>query len=161
IAETLRSEYVIQVTGKVRQRPQGTANPHLASGEVEIEAHHITIHNASEPLPFSIDGEQSVTEEVRLAYRYLDLRRPFMADRIKMRARIVRIIRNFLDDRGFLDIETPMLTRSTPEGARDYLVPSRTHPGQFFALPQSPQIFKEILMIAGFERYYQVTRCFR
>ncbi|WP_267257027.1 aspartate--tRNA ligase [Coxiella endosymbiont of Ornithodoros maritimus] len=161
VTESLRNEYVIKVTGKVRKRPDGTVNPRIPSGEVEIAAFDITLLNKSKPLPFKIDEYQEVSEEVRLKFRYLDLRRPEVAQRLKMRSYIIREIRRFLDERGFLDIETPMLTKSTPEGARDYLVPSRTHPGQFFALPQSPQIFKEILMAAGFDRYYQIVRCFR
>ena len=160
-AESLRNEYVISVKGSVRQRPEGTANPNITSGEVEIAATHLTLLNKSKPLPFNIDEYQEVSEEVRLKYRYLDLRRPEIAHRLKMRSYIIQEIRRFLDERGFLDIETPMLTKSTPEGARDYLVPSRTHHGHFFALPQSPQIFKEILMVAGFDRYYQIVRCFR
>lgn len=161
IAEILRSEYVISVTGTVRQRPEKTVNPNIASGMLEIVATHITLLNKSRSLPFNIDEYQELREEVRLKYRYLDLRRSDMAHRLKMRSYIVREIRHFLEKHGFLDIETPMLTKSTPEGARDYLVPSRTHHGHFFALPQSPQIFKELLMIAGFDRYYQVVRCFR
>ena len=163
IAKILRNEYVIKVTGKVRKRPEGTFNSNIPSGKVEIAVSGITLLNKSKPLPFNIDGYQEVGEEVRLKYRYLDLRRPEMAQLLKMRSYIIREIRRFLDERGFLDIETPMLTKSTPEGARDYLVPSRTTypPGHFFALPQSPQIFKEILMVAGFDRYYQIARCFR
>ena len=161
IAEGLRNEYVISVTGTVRQRPEGTANPNIASGKVEIAATHMTLLNKSKSLPFNIDEYQELREEVRLKYRYLDLRRSDMAHRLKMRSYIIREIRHFLEERSFLDIETPILTKSTPEGARDYLVPSRTHHGHFFALPQSPQIFKELLMIAGFDRYYQVARCFR
>ncbi len=160
-AEQLRSEYVIQVIGTIRQRPPGTANPLLPSGEVELIATTIVLLNASKSLPFPIDVDQPISEEVRLSYRYLDLRRADMAKRIKMRSDVMHAMRAFLQRHDFLDIETPMLTRSTPEGARDYLVPSRTHPGSYFALPQSPQIFKEILMVAGFERYYQITRCFR
>jgi aspartyl-tRNA synthetase len=161
IAESLRNEYVIMVTGQVRERPAGTVNPNIPSGEIEIAATEIKLLNKSSPLPFNIDEYQDLGEEIRLRYRYLDLRRPEMAQRLKMRTYIIREIRQFLDNQGFLDIETPMLTKSTPEGARDYLVPSRTHPGHFFALPQSPQIFKEILMVAGLDRYYQVVRCFR
>lgn len=160
-AEGLRNEYVIQVTGNVRHRPQGTTNPNLASGEIEVAATAIKIFNTSTTLPFNINDYQEVGEEVRLKYRYLDLRRPEMAKRLIMRTYIIRAIRHFLDKHGFLDIETPVLTKSTPEGARDYLVPSRTQQGAFFALPQSPQIFKELLMIAGFDRYYQIVRCFR
>ncbi len=161
IAEALRNEYVIQVSGNIRERPKGTANPSLASGTVEVVAAEINILNKSIPLPFNIDDYQDVGEEVRLRYRFLDLRRPEMAQRMILRAKMIQEIRQFLDKAGFLDIETPILTKSTPEGARDYLVPSRTHAGQFFALPQSPQIFKELLMIAGFERYYQIVKCFR
>ncbi len=161
LAEKLRNEFVIKVTGVIRPRPEGTVNADLASGEVELEASELTILNSSLPLPFNIDEYQEVGEETRLRYRYLDLRRPEMAERLKMRARIVRQIRHFLDEHEFQDIETPILTKSTPEGARDYLVPSRTHPGHFFALPQSPQIFKQLLMAAGFDRYYQIVRCFR
>lgn len=160
-AEGLRNEYVIQVTGNVRHRPEGTTNPNLESGEIEVAATAINIFNTSATLPFNIDDYQEVGEEVRLKYRYLDLRRPEMAKRLIMRTYIIRAIRHFLDEQGFLDIETPVLTKSTPEGARDYLVPSRTQRGAFFALPQSPQIFKELLMIAGFDRYYQIVRCFR
>ncbi len=158
-AEKLRNEFVVRVTGKVRERPAGTANAHLASGRVEILAQELELLNRSEPLPFQLD--ESVSEEVRLKYRYLDLRREEMSQRLRLRHRITRAMRNYLDDAGFVDIETPMLTKATPEGARDYLVPSRTHPGKFFALPQSPQIFKQLLMVAGFDRYYQIVRCFR
>ena len=162
IAKILRNEYVIKVSGKVRKRPKGTFNFNIPSGKVEVAALDITLLNKSKPLPFNIDEYQEVGEEVRLKYRYLDLRRPKMAQLLKMRSYIIREIRCFLDEHGFLDIETPILTKSTPEGARDYLVPSRIYPpGNFFALPQSPQIFKEILMIAGFDRYYQIARCFR
>jgi aspartyl-tRNA synthetase len=158
-AERLRNEFVIRVKGRVRTRPAGTANTHLASGAVELLAREIEILNRSEPLPFQLD--ETVNEEVRLKYRYLDLRREVMSQRLRLRHRITRAMRSFLDEHGFIDLETPMLTKATPEGARDYLVPSRTHPGKFFALPQSPQIFKQLLMIAGFDRYYQIVRCFR
>jgi aspartyl-tRNA synthetase len=158
-AERLRNEFVIRVKGRVRARPAGTANTHLASGAVELVAEEIEILNRSEPLPFQLD--ETVNEEVRLKYRYLDLRREVMSQRLRLRHRITRAMRSFLDEHGFIDLETPMLTKATPEGARDYLVPSRTHPGKFFALPQSPQIFKQLLMIAGFDRYYQIVRCFR
>jgi len=158
-AERLRNEFVIRVKGRVRARPAGTANTHLASGAVELLAKEIEILNRSEPLPFQLD--ETVNEEVRLKYRYLDLRREVMSQRLRLRHRITRAMRSFLDEQGFIDLETPMLTKATPEGARDYLVPSRTHPGKFFALPQSPQIFKQLLMIAGFDRYYQIVRCFR
>src|SRR5450755_3435371 len=158
-AERLRSEFVIRVKGHVRARPAGTTNTHLASGAVELVAKEIEILNRSEPLPFQLD--ETVNEELRLKYRYLDLRREVMSGRLRLRHRITRAMRTFLDGNGFIDLETPMLTKATPEGARDYLVPSRTHPGKFFALPQSPQIFKQLLMIAGFDRYYQIVRCFR
>jgi aspartyl-tRNA synthetase len=158
-AERLRNEFVIRVKGRVRARPAGTANTQLASGAVELVAQEIEILNRSEPLPFQLD--ETVNEELRLKYRYLDLRREVMSGRLRLRHRITRAMRSFLDAHGFIDLETPMLTKATPEGARDYLVPSRTHPGKFFALPQSPQIFKQLLMIAGFDRYYQIVRCFR
>ncbi|HUL45791.1 MAG TPA: aspartate--tRNA ligase, partial [Steroidobacteraceae bacterium] len=158
-AERLRNEYVVSVTGTVRERPAGTVNPNLASGKVELIARRIELLNRSEPLPFQLD--EQVGEEVRLRYRYLDLRREVMSQRLRLRHRLTRSMRAWLDGHGFVDLETPMLTKATPEGARDYLVPSRTHPGKFFALPQSPQIFKQLLMIAGFDRYYQIVRCFR
>jgi aspartyl-tRNA synthetase len=158
-AERVRSEFVLSITGLVRPRPAGTANANLGSGQVEMLARTLTVLNRSEPLPFQLDEE--VREELRLKYRYLDLRRDVMRDRLLLRHRATRAIRTYLDDNRFVDIETPMLTKATPEGARDYLVPSRTHPGEFFALPQSPQIFKQLLMISGFDRYYQIVRCFR
>jgi aspartyl-tRNA synthetase len=158
-AERLRNEFVVRVTGQVRARPTGTVNPNLPSGGVELLARELELLNRSEPLPFQLD--EQVGEEVRLRYRYLDLRREVMSQRLRLRHRLTRSMRAYLDGRGFVDLETPMLTKATPEGARDYLVPSRTHPGKFFALPQSPQIFKQLLMIAGFERYYQIARCFR
>ena len=158
-AERVRGEYVLAVEGTVRARPPGTANPHLASGQVELLARTLVVLNRSEPLPFQLD--EDVREEVRLHYRYLDLRRDVMQKRMLLRHRVTRSIRGYLDARRFVDIETPMLTKATPEGARDYLVPSRTHAGKFFALPQSPQIFKQLLMISGFDRYYQIVRCFR
>jgi aspartyl-tRNA synthetase len=158
-AERLRSEFVIKVKGRVRERPAGTVNQNLASGRVELLAQELELLNRSEPLPFQLD--ETVGEEVRLKYRYLDLRREVMNQRLRQRHRITRAMRQYLDDNGFVDLETPMLTKATPEGARDYLVPSRTHEGKFFALPQSPQIFKQLLMIAGFDRYYQIVRCFR
>ncbi len=158
-AERLRNEFVVSVRGRVRERPQGTVNPHLASGRVELLAESIDVLNRSEPLPFQLD--ETVSEEVRLKYRYLDLRREVMRERLKLRYRLTRAMRGYLDANGFMDIETPVLGKSTPEGARDYLVPSRTHPGKFFALPQSPQLFKQLLMMAGFDRYYQIVRCFR
>jgi aspartyl-tRNA synthetase len=158
-AERLRNEFVIRVAGKVRARPTGTANANLASGRVELLARELELLNRSEALPFQLD--EQVGEELRLRYRYLDLRREVMSERLRLRHRLTRSMRAYLDAHGFVDIETPMLTKATPEGARDYLVPSRTHPGKFFALPQSPQIFKQLLMIAGFDRYYQIVRCFR
>jgi aspartyl-tRNA synthetase len=158
-AERVRNEYVLKVTGLVRVRPGGTANVNLKSGQVELLCHELEILNRSEPLPFQLD--EHVSEEVRLRFRYIDLRREEMRDRLLLRHRITRAMRHYLDDAGFVDIETPMLSKATPEGARDYLVPSRTHPGKFFALPQSPQIYKQLLMIAGFDRYYQIVRCFR
>jgi aspartyl-tRNA synthetase len=158
-AERLRSEYVVKVKGRVRERPAGTVNANLASGRVELLAQELELLNRSEPLPFQLD--ETVGEEVRLKYRYLDLRRDVMNQRLRLRHRITKSMRHYLDDSGFIDLETPMLTKATPEGARDYLVPSRTHEGKFFALPQSPQIFKQLLMISGFDRYYQIVRCFR
>ncbi|HLG53585.1 MAG TPA: aspartate--tRNA ligase, partial [Steroidobacteraceae bacterium] len=159
LAEHLGREYVIQVQGKLRPRPAGTANPHLLSGQVELLAQQLVVLNPSATPPFTLDEE--VNEELRLKHRYVDLRRDVMQERLRRRHAITRAMREYLDDRGFVDIETPMLTKATPEGARDYLVPSRTHPGKFFALPQSPQIFKQLLMIGGFDRYYQIVRCFR
>jgi len=160
IAEQCRSEYVLKVTGKVRKRPAGTENPELATGMVEVLADRIEVLNKSDTLPFQLD-ETDVNEALRLKYRYLDLRRDFMHQNIRKRHQIVKTLRRFLEDQGFIEIETPVLTKSTPEGARDYLVPSRVYGGHFFALPQSPQLFKQLLMVAGFERYFQVTRCFR
>jgi aspartyl-tRNA synthetase len=158
-AEKLRNEFVVQVHGLVRERPAGTANANLASGKVELLARELTTLNRAEPLPFQLD--EHVSEEVRLKYRYIDLRREDMSKRLRLRHKITRAMRHYLDDAGFVDIETPVLTKATPEGARDYLVPSRTHAGKFFALPQSPQIFKQLLMVAGFDRYYQIVKCFR
>src|ERR1700760_431881 len=159
LAERVRNEYVLQVTGLVRPRPPGTANANLKSGQVELLCQDLQILNRSEPLPFQLD--ETVSEEVRLRFRYLDLRREEMRERLLLRHRITRAMRSYLDEAGFVDIETPMLSKATPEGARDYLVPSRTHAGKFFALPQSPQIYKQLLMISGFDRYYQIVRCFR
>jgi len=160
IAERVRNEYVLRVRGRVRNRPEGTVNPELKTGQIEVLGLELEILNASEPSPIQMD-EDDVGEDTRLRYRYIDLRRPEMQQRLQMRAQITRTLRNFLDDKGFLDIETPMLTKATPEGARDYLVPSRTHAGSFFALPQSPQLFKQLLMMGGMDRYYQFARCFR
>lgn len=155
----LRNEFCIQIVGTVRARPGSQINKDMATGEVEVFAHQLEIINRSEPLP--LDSNQNNTEEARLKYRYLDLRRPEMADRLKTRAKITSFVRRFMDRHGFLDIETPMLTKATPEGARDYLVPSRVHKGKFYALPQSPQLFKQLLMMSGFDRYYQIVKCFR
>jgi aspartyl-tRNA synthetase len=159
-AERVRNEYVLRVTGRVRRRPEGTENPNLPTGAIEVLARDVEMLNRSEPLPFQLDDDDT-SEEVRLRYRYIDLRRPVMQERLRLRTRVISTLRRFLEQQGFLDIETPMLTKATPEGARDYLVPSRTHPGSFFALPQSPQLFKQLLMMAGMDRYYQVVRCFR
>ncbi|KHT14674.1 aspartate--tRNA ligase [Pectobacterium carotovorum] len=159
LASELRNEFCIQLTGVVRARPESQINKDMATGEVEIFANALTIVNRSEALP--LDSNQTNTEEARLKFRYLDLRRPEMAQRLKTRARITSFVRRFMDDHGFLDIETPMLTKATPEGARDYLVPSRVHKGKFYALPQSPQLFKQLLMMSGFDRYYQIVKCFR
>jgi len=158
-AERVRNEFVLRIEGQVRRRPTGTENSELATGQIEIVGQQLEILNSAEALPFQID--EHVSEETRLRFRYLDLRRPNMLHRFERRAHITSLIRQFLDSAGFLDIETPMLTKATPEGARDYLVPSRTHAGEFFALPQSPQLFKQLLMMAGMERYYQIVRCFR
>ncbi|MAW33640.1 MAG: aspartate--tRNA ligase [Proteobacteria bacterium] len=160
VAEQVRNEFVIQVTGLVRDRPDGTVNDSLISGQVEVLVEKIIILNSADPPPFLMDDEK-ITESVRLEYRHLDLRRPEMQKNIRIRHKVGMLVRNFLNNEGFLDIETPMLTKSTPEGARDYLVPSRIHEGQFFALPQSPQLFKQLLMIAGYDRYYQIVKCFR
>jgi aspartyl-tRNA synthetase len=159
-AEKIRGEYVLKVTGTVRRRPEGTTNPNIASGEVEVLAHEIEILNPSLTPPFQLD-EEGLSETVRLTHRVIDLRREPMQRNLLLRYRVAMAVRRYLDAHGFVDIETPMLTRSTPEGARDYLVPSRLHDGEFYALPQSPQLFKQMLMIAGFDRYYQITKCFR
>ncbi|MES9858328.1 MAG: aspartate--tRNA ligase [Sedimenticola sp.] len=160
-AEQVRNEYVLRVKGRVRGRPEGTVNSDLPTGAIEILGLELEVLNQADTPPFQLDEHETVSEEVRLRYRYIDLRRPEMQQRIRLRAAVTRSLRDYLDDNGFLDIETPMLTKATPEGARDYLVPSRTHPGHFFALPQSPQLFKQLLMMAGMDRYYQVVRCFR
>jgi len=159
-AETLRNEFVLRVDGKLRIRPEGTSNPEMATGEVELLAHKLEILNASETPPFQLD-EEDVHDDNRLKYRYIDLRKPEMQYRMQLRAGVTHFLRSWLEGNEFLDIETPMLTKATPEGARDYLVPSRTHPGTFFALPQSPQLFKQLLMMSGMDRYYQIVRCFR
>ena len=160
IAESVRNEFVLRITGKVRRRPEGSDNPNLASGEIEVVCQEIEVLNAAITPPFQLDDE-NLSENVRLTHRVIDLRRPQMQKNMMLRYKTARAFRRFLDDRGFMDIETPMLTKSTPEGARDYLVPSRVHAGEFFALPQSPQLFKQMLMVAGFDRYYQLTKCFR
>ncbi|HEY5762146.1 MAG TPA: aspartate--tRNA ligase [Rhodocyclaceae bacterium] len=160
IAESVRNEFCLRITGRVRRRPAGTENKNLASGEIEILCQEIEVLNPSVTPPFQLD-EDNLSENVRLTHRVIDLRRPQMQNNLLLRYKVARAFRRFLDDSGFIDIETPMLTKSTPEGARDYLVPSRVHPGQFFALPQSPQLFKQLLMVAGFDRYYQITKCFR
>ncbi|MGB5716247.1 MAG: aspartate--tRNA ligase [Gammaproteobacteria bacterium] len=160
IAESVRNEYVLQVKGRIRRRPEGTVNPDMPTGQVEVLGLVLTVLNAALTPPFQLD-DQDVQEETRLRYRYIDLRRPEMQEKIRLRARITHVMRSFLDAHGFIDVETPILTRSTPEGARDYLVPSRTHSGEFFALPQSPQLFKQLLMMSGMDRYYQIARCFR
>lgn len=159
-AESVRNEFVIRISGRVRRRPSGTENPNLISGQVEVLCLDIEVLNPSATPPFQLD-EDNLSENVRLTHRVIDLRRPQMQKNLRLRYRVAMAFRRFLDSQGFIDIETPMLTKSTPEGARDYLVPSRVHPGQFFALPQSPQLFKQLLMVAGFDRYYQITKCFR
>lgn len=161
IAEKVRNEFVLDIEGTVIPRQEGTVNENLKTGQIEIKAEKITILNESKTPPFSVDSKTEVSEDIRLKYRYLDLRRPVMFETFKMRHQVTKVMRTFLDEAGFLDVETPILTKSTPEGARDYLVPSRVHPGEFYALPQSPQIFKQLLMVGGFERYYQIARCFR
>ncbi len=158
-AERIRGEYVLRVEGRVRERPEGTVNPNMSTGRVELLATSLTTLNPSETPPFHHD--EQANEELRLKHRYLDLRRESMLGNLRLRHRVTRAMRNFLDEAGFVDVETPMLTRATPEGARDYIVPSRTHPGKFFALPQSPQLFKQLLMMSGLDRYYQIARCFR
>lgn len=160
MAEQVRSEFVLRIKGRVRARPEGTTNPELSTGEIEILGQELEILNRADTPPFQID-DTDTSEELRLRYRYVDLRRPEMQERMILRSKVTRILRNYLDDKGFLDIETPMLTKATPEGARDYLVPSRVHAGKFFALPQSPQLFKQLLMMSGMDRYYQIVRCFR
>ncbi|MBX9964496.1 MAG: aspartate--tRNA ligase [Burkholderiales bacterium] len=159
-ADRVRNEYVVKIEGKVRERPQGTTNANLKSGEIEVLAKQIEILNASLTPPFQMDDE-NLSETIRLEYRYLDLRRPVMQQNLRLRYKVAMAVRRYLDAQGFIDVETPMLTKSTPEGARDYLVPSRVHHGEFFALPQSPQLFKQLLMMSGFDRYYQITKCFR
>jgi aspartyl-tRNA synthetase len=161
LADSVRNEFVIEVRGLVRDRPEGTVNPDMPTGEIEVLGKELVILNKAETPPFQLDEHQQVGEDVRLRHRYIDLRRPEMQGKLRFRSKVTNAIRNYLDDNGFLDIETPILNRATPEGARDYLVPSRTHEGSFFALPQSPQLFKQLLMVAGFDRYYQIAKCFR
>jgi aspartyl-tRNA synthetase len=161
LADSVRNEYVVEVRGTVRGRPEGTINKEMGTGEIEVLGKELVILNKSETPPFQLDEHQQVGEDVRLRHRYIDLRRPEIQRKLRFRSKITHNIRNYLEDNGFLDIETPILTRATPEGARDYLVPSRTHEGSFFALPQSPQLFKQLLMVSGFDRYYQIAKCFR
>ncbi|HDJ27837.1 MAG TPA: aspartate--tRNA ligase [Proteobacteria bacterium] len=161
LAHSVRSEFVLQVEGDVAARPEGTVNENLATGEIEIIVDQVKVLNQAKTPPFMVDDPGEISETLRLQYRYLDLRRPAMQQAMIFRHRLASLVRSFLDERGFLDLETPMLTKSTPEGARDYLVPSRTNPGQFFALPQSPQLFKQLLMVSGFDRYFQIVKCFR
>ena len=158
-AERVRNEYVLKVTGRVRARPEGTVNPDMLTGEIEMLSLKLEILNTSETPPFQLDEE--VSDDIRLKYRYIDLRKPEMLERMRLRAKVTHSMRSWLEQQGYMDIETPMLTRATPEGARDYLVPSRTNPGKFYALPQSPQLFKQLLMMSGMDRYYQIVRCFR
>ena len=160
LAEEVRNEFVLRITGKVRHRPEGTINPDMTTGEIEVLGHEIQILNRAATPPFQLD-DNNVSEENRLKFRYIDMRRPEMQERLRLRARVIRQLRNALESDGFIEVDTPMLTRATPEGARDYLVPSRNHPGEFYALPQSPQLFKQLLMMGGIDRYYQVARCFR
>ena len=161
LAERVRNEFVLKATGRVRRRPEGTENPALPSGEIEVLCNELEILNHAETPPFVIEDDSDVNEDVRLRYRYVDLRRPMMQQRLRLRTAVTRALRRFLDDEGFYDIETPFLTKATPEGARDFLVPSRLQAGAFYALPQSPQLFKQLLMVSGFDRYYQIVRCFR
>ena len=161
IADSVRSEFVVEMKGLVRARPEGTVNPNMTTGEIEVLGHELKILNRAATPPFQLDEHQAVGEDIRLKNRFLDLRRPEIQQKLRTRSKVTSILRRYLDDNGFLDIETPILTRATPEGARDYLVPSRTHQGSFFALPQSPQLFKQLLMVSGFDRYYQIAKCFR
>ena len=161
LADSVRNEFVLAARGRVRPRPEGTVNPDMRTGEIEVLGLELTILNAAKTPPFQLDEYSDAGEDVRLRYRYLDLRRPEMQDRLRMRAQITSEVRRYLEDDGYLDVETPTLSRATPEGARDYLVPSRTHPGEFFALPQSPQVYKQLLMMSGLDKYYQIARCYR
>ena len=160
-ADRLRNEYVIAITGTVSMRPEGSENPHLPTGSIEIRATTLELLNEATPLPFAIEDDVHASESLRLQHRYLDLRRPKMQQLLQLRSQVSHLTRNYLHAREFIEVETPILTKSTPEGARDYLVPSRVNPGEFFALPQSPQLFKQILMIGGMDRYFQIARCFR
>lgn len=161
-AKNLRTEWVVEIIGTVKERPEKLINPKLETGKIEIEAKEMKVLARASELPFEVDSEgRSINEEIRLKYRYLDLRRPRMANNLRMRHKVIKLMRNFLDERGFVELETPVLTKATPEGARDFLVPSRLQPGNFYALPQSPQQYKQLLMVAGFEKYYQIARCFR
>ena len=161
LADSVRNEYVLRANGKVRPRPEGTVNPDMPTGEIEVLGKELVILNAAKTPPFQLDAHSDAGEDVRLRYRYMDLRRPEMQQRMQARARITSVVRSFLEENGFWDVETPTLSRATPEGARDYLVPSRTHPGEFFALPQSPQVYKQLLMMSGMDKYYQIARCYR
>jgi aspartyl-tRNA synthetase len=161
LIQDAHSEWVLQVTGLVRHRPQGAENPNLATGEIEVEVQSCVVLNPAKPLPFMINKDEDTDENVRLKYRYLDLRRERMQSNLMLRHKVVKFMRDYLDEKGFIEVETPMLFKTTPEGARDYLVPSRVHPGYFYALPQSPQQLKQLLMVAGVERYFQIARCFR
>jgi len=161
LADKVRNEYVLKLSGLVRPRPEGSVNPEMATGEIEVLGSTLEVLNASRTPPFQLDEYTDAGDDIRLKYRYIDLRRPEMQYRLRLRAKIISSVRNYLEERGYLDVETPILTRATPEGARDYLVPSRVHPGQFYALPQSPQIFKQLLMVGGIDKYYQIARCFR
>ena len=161
LADKARSEYVLKITGLVRPRPEGTTNANMSTGEIEVLGKQVEVLNEAQTPPFQIEGYTDVGEDVRLKSRVIDLRRPEMQEKMILRSKVSNVVRSFMEERGFLDIETPVLTRATPEGARDYLVPSRTHEGKFFALPQSPQLFKQMLMVSGFDRYYQIVKCFR
>ena len=161
LADQVRNEYVLNIKGRVRHRDQAAINPKMGTGMIEVLGKELIILNTAETPPFQLDEHSDAGEDIRLRYRYIDLRRPEMQEKIRLRSKTAHFVRRYLEDRSFVDIETPILTKATPEGARDYLVPSRTHPGQFFALPQSPQIFKQLLMMSGFDRYYQIARCFR
>jgi len=161
LADKVRSEYVVRLSGRVRMRDEAVRNSKMSTGDIEVLGKELTILNEAQTPPFELDAHSAAGEEVRLKYRYMDLRRPEVLRNFQFRSRLTHVVRAFLEGEGFMDVETPILTRATPEGARDYLVPSRTHPGSFFALPQSPQLFKQLLMVAGFDRYYQIAKCFR